>query len=64
MDAQPVTNPYESPCCKAKLVYAITRDAYVCRACQKEYDVLSVEHDHVMFNGGPPQEINREEGTK
>lgn len=37
--------------------YMINRDAYVCQQCKKEYDVLSVERDHVMYTGGPPVEI-------
>ena len=55
-----MSDPYESPCCKTKLVYMINRDAYVCRECRKEYNVLSVEHDHILFNGGPPKEIKQE----
>lgn len=49
---------YRSVCCPdSKLVYDIRRDAYICLACQKEYEVLSVEEDHILFDGGPPKEV-------
>lgn len=59
-----MNDPYESPCCKAKLVYAITRDAYVCRECQKPYSVLSVKQDRILDDISKSHEINREEAIK
>lgn len=44
------------PACAGRLEYRIARDAYCCEACGKEYGALSVERDHVLFNGGPPRE--------
>jgi hypothetical protein len=43
----------------------IARDAYVCGqrleitalACGKAFEVLSVEHDHMLYGGGPPREL-------
>lgn len=48
-----------SPCCYSALVYMISRDAYVCRKCGNEYETLSCEKDHILYNGGPPSEVER-----
>lgn len=39
------------------LKYYIAKDAYVCDSCDRCYEVLSVETDHVLYDGGPPREM-------
>jgi hypothetical protein len=50
MEGASMTDPYESPCCKAQLVYSINVDAYVCRACQKQHDFIAEEDGTVLFD--------------
>lgn len=47
---------YRSPCCDVSMPYRIYSDAYVCAHCKKEYEVISVEHTHVLYDGGGPRE--------
>jgi hypothetical protein len=50
---------YLSSCCHHPMAYRIIVDAYVCPLCQKQYEVLSVEHDHVLYQPGPHPEVKR-----
>ena len=49
------------PNCTGQLRYLINRDAYCCGTCRKEYDTISVERSHRLYDGGPPKEIDRRE---
>lgn len=47
------------PPCGGGLYYQIASDAYVCNDCRRKWSVLSVESDHVLYDGGPPKEITQ-----
>lgn len=52
--------PYQCPNCTGELRYLINRDAYCCNGCKREFDVLNVEEDHVLYDGGPAKEVQHD----
>lgn len=42
----PSFHPRYCPACQGNLQYVIALDEYVCRKCDKHFDVLAIEREH------------------